>query len=164
MIRNALADEQPNSQRKHDALMTLNMFQPIPVRSGYSGRQEREENVYGQSSGEEQTVQFAITLIQGKWKIRILSSLQKGPARLSQLRRMFPEASKKMLTQHLREMERDGLIVRKDLSGKLRHVEYSLSCARGFAALQLISTLTKWSSQFTSPQLEAETPQYVSGK
>jgi hypothetical protein len=29
------------------------------------------------------------------------------------LRRMFPQASKKMLTQHLREMERDGLVIRK---------------------------------------------------
>jgi DNA-binding HxlR family transcriptional regulator len=44
---------------------------------------------------------------------------------------MFPGASKKMLTQHLREMEKDGLVVRKDLSGKLRHVEYFLSDSKG---------------------------------
>jgi DNA-binding HxlR family transcriptional regulator len=48
--------------------------------------------------------------------------LQHGPVRLSQLRRMFPEASKKVLTQHLREMEKDGLVIRKDLSGRLLHV------------------------------------------
>ena len=53
--------------------------------------------------------QLAISLIQGKWKMRILSQLQQGPVRLSQLRKMFPGASKKMLTQHLREMEEDGL-------------------------------------------------------
>jgi len=45
-----------------------------------------------------------------------------------------------MLTQHLREMEQDGLIVRQDFNGKLRHVEYSLSHSRGFAALRLINT------------------------
>jgi DNA-binding HxlR family transcriptional regulator len=61
---------------------------------------------------------------------------------------MFPLASKKMLTQHLRELERDGLIVRTDLSGRLRHVEYSLSDSGGFAVLQLISTLTEWGSQY----------------
>jgi DNA-binding HxlR family transcriptional regulator len=70
--------------------------------------------------------QLAISLIQGKWKMRILSQLQHGPIRLSQLRKMFPGASKKMLTQHLREMEEDGLIIRTDLSARLRHVEYSL--------------------------------------
>ena len=59
-------------------------------------------------------------------------------------------ASKKMLTQHLREMEKDGLIVRTDLSGRLRHVEYSLSESAGFAVLQLINTLTEWSSQYAS--------------
>lgn len=92
--------------------------------------------------------EFAIALIQGKWKIGILSRLQNGPARLSQLRRMFPRASKKMLTQHLREMERDGLIVRADLSDKLCHVEYSLSDPRGLAVSRLIHMLEIWSTEY----------------
>src|ERR1700730_3445283 len=90
---------------------------------------------------EECSAQLAINLIQGKWKTRILSQLRHGPVRLSELRRMFPKASKKMLTQHLREMEKDGLVVRKDLSGRLRHVEYFLSDPLGFAVVQLICTL-----------------------
>jgi DNA-binding HxlR family transcriptional regulator len=61
---------------------------------------------------------------------------------------MFPEASKKMLTQHLREMEKDGLVVRKDLSGRLRHVEYFLSDSMGLAVLYLISTLTRWGREY----------------
>lgn len=61
---------------------------------------------------------------------------------------MFPEASKKMLTQHLRELEKDGLVIRTDLSGRLRHVEYSLSHSLGFAALDLIDTLTKWGMEY----------------
>jgi hypothetical protein len=61
--------------------------------------------------------QLAISLIQGKWKVRILFQLQHGPIRLSQLRKMFPGAPKKMLTQHLRGMEHDGIVVRSDLSG-----------------------------------------------
>lgn len=92
-------------------------------------------------------VQFAITLIQGKWKLAILFRLEKGPARLSQLRRLFPEASKKVLVQQLREMERDGLLVRTDLSDRLRHVEYSLSHPHGLAVLQLINMLARWSTQ-----------------
>ncbi len=92
---------------------------------------------------EDEPVQAAIALIQGKWKIGILSRLQYGPLRLSQLRRLFPGASKKMLTQHLREMEKDGLIVRSDRSAKVRHVEYSLSASLGSAVLRLIGTLAQ---------------------
>jgi DNA-binding HxlR family transcriptional regulator len=95
-------------------------------------------------------VQFAITLIQGKWKLAILFRLEKGPARLSQLRRLFPEASKKVLVQQLREMARDGLVLRTDLSHRLRHVEYSLSQTRKFAVLQLINMLARWGTQHAS--------------
>jgi DNA-binding HxlR family transcriptional regulator len=97
---------------------------------------------------EECSAQFAISLIQGKWKTPILSCLQFGPVRLGELRRMFPEASKKMLTQHLREMEKDGLVIRRDLSGRVRHVEYFLSDPLGFAVVQLIDTLTRWGREY----------------
>jgi DNA-binding HxlR family transcriptional regulator len=63
---------------------------------------------------------------------------------------MFPGASKKMLTQHLREMEEDGLIIRTDLSARLRHVEYSLETSLGAAMMHLINTLTEWGSQHAS--------------
>jgi DNA-binding HxlR family transcriptional regulator len=101
--------------------------------------------------------QLAISLIQGKWKMGILSQLQQGPIRLSQLRKMFPGASKKMLTQHLREMEDDGLIIRTDLSARLRHVEYSLETSLGVAVLHLINTLTEWGSQH-APTLSLQVP------
>ena len=97
-----------------------------------------------QQSENEWPAQLAISLIQGKWKMRILSQLQHGPVRLSQLRKMFPGASKKMLTQHLREMEEDGLIIRTDLSARLRHVEYSLEDSLGVAVLHLFYTLFEW--------------------
>ena len=91
------------------------------------------------------SAQMAVNLIQGKWKTRILARLQQGPARLGELCRLLPQASKKVLAQQLREMERDGLVVRKDLSGRVLHVEYSLSETGGHAALYLISMLQNWS-------------------
>jgi len=93
---------------------------------------------------EECSAQFAMNLIHGKWKTRILSRLQHGPTRLSELNRLFPGASKKMLAQHLRELEKDGLVIRTDLSGRVRHVEYSLSNSLGLSALSLIEILTEW--------------------
>jgi DNA-binding HxlR family transcriptional regulator len=103
----------------------------------------------------ESPAHLAISLIQGKWKLRILSQLQRGPVRLSQLRRMFPDASKKMLAQHLREMEDDGIIVRSDLSDRRLHVEYSLGTSLGAAVLHLIDTLAEWGAQH-APRLSRQ--------
>jgi DNA-binding HxlR family transcriptional regulator len=154
------------SGKKRDGIVTDTVGEHRSIRHRHAERQEREgvSGIGHQCPTEDdQSIQFAITLIQGKWKIAILSTLQRAPARLSQLRRKFPEASKKMLTQHLREMERDGLIVRADLSGRVRHVEYSLSDSGGFAVLQLINTLTEWGSQYASSLQKAKTVRSFSG-
>jgi DNA-binding HxlR family transcriptional regulator len=68
-----------------------------------------------------------------------------------------------MLTQHLREMENDGLILSTDLSGRLRHVEYPLTDSGGFAVLQLINTLTEWRSQYASSLQRPKTVRRFSG-
>jgi DNA-binding HxlR family transcriptional regulator len=151
MIGDAAGYVGASSGKKRDGIKSGTAREPIPIRRGYAERQEREGGsapCQQCPADDAQSIQFAITLIQGKWKIGILSSVQRGPVRLSQLRRIFPQASKKMLAQSLREMERDGLIIRTDLSGRLRHVEYSLSDSGGFAVLQLMNTLTEWSSRY----------------
>jgi DNA-binding HxlR family transcriptional regulator len=159
MIGNNTGHAQANLGKKRDGIMSDRVRKSMSIWNGYADRQKEEIRVlYRQCPGEEdQSVQFAIALIHGRWKIGIISNLRRGPVRLSQLRRMFPQASKKMLAQQLREMERDGLIIRTDLSGRLRHVEYSLSDSGGVAVLQLINTLTEWGSQYGSslPKPEA---------
>jgi DNA-binding HxlR family transcriptional regulator len=66
----------------------------------------------------------SVHLVQGKWKMHILCSIRSGPVRLGQLRRELRTASKKVLTENLRELEDTGLVVRRDLGGSVRHVEY----------------------------------------
>ncbi len=100
------------------------------------------------SPQEQAAIRFALALVQGKWKIGILCRLQEGPARPGELHRLFPQASKKMLTQHLRQMERDGLIIRTDRSGKVPHVEYCLSKAHGLAVYRLLDFLATWSAEY----------------
>jgi DNA-binding HxlR family transcriptional regulator len=100
------------------------------------------------SPQEQAAIRFAVNLVQGKWKIGILCRLQEGPARLGELSRLFPEASKKMLIQHLRQMEWDGLIGRRDTSGKVPHVEYSLLEPRGVALSRLLHFLAEWSMEY----------------
>ena len=159
MIGNSTGHAQANLGKKRDGIMSDRVRKSMSIWNGDADRQKEKIRVpYRQCPGEEDhPVQFAIALIHGKWKVGILSYLQRGPVRLSQLRRMFPQASKKVLAQQLREMVRDGLIVRTDLSGRLRHVEYSLSDSGGFAVLQLINALTEWGSHHASllPKPEA---------
>jgi DNA-binding HxlR family transcriptional regulator len=68
-----------------------------------------------------------VRLLQGKWKMHILCAIRSGPVRLGRLTRELPTASKKVLTENLRELERAGLIVRQDFGETLRHVEYDFA-------------------------------------
>ena len=71
-----------------------------------------------------------------------------GPVRLGQLRRLIPCASKKVLVQQLHELEKDGIIVRTDLSGKIQHVEYAISAPLGKAVLNLLGLLSDWGLRY----------------
>jgi len=88
---------------------------------------------------------FAATvLFQTKWRIQILCAMRSGPVRLGQLARLIPGASKKMLTQNLRQLEADGIIVRKDLSDIVLHVEYELNESEKEGVCALLDDLAKW--------------------
>jgi DNA-binding HxlR family transcriptional regulator len=64
----------------------------------------------------------------GKWKPRILWKLTRdGTLRYAQIKRDLVSITPKMLTQQLRELERDGLVVRKVYPEVPPRVEYSLS-------------------------------------
>lgn len=69
----------------------------------------------------------AARVLQGKWRIPILCALHGGPVRLGRLVRLLPTASKKVITENLRQLERIGVLVRTDLSDTLLHVEYDYS-------------------------------------
>jgi DNA-binding HxlR family transcriptional regulator len=71
-------------------------------------------------------VQQGLKVLSGKWTIFILCSMRDGPTRLSELKRVNPSASKKALTASLRSLEASGIIVRRDLSTSVLHVEYEL--------------------------------------
>ena len=64
---------------------------------------------------------------QGKWRLRVLQELVKGPVRLSALRRVMPGCSKKVLIDTLHGLEELGWIERHEYPTKLRRVEYSLT-------------------------------------
>ncbi len=72
-------------------------------------------------------VDQAIELLAGKWKPMIVWRLSAGPLRHAELQRAMPQVSQRMLTLHLRELERDGLVERRVFAEVPARVEYSLT-------------------------------------
>ena len=68
-----------------------------------------------------------LDVIGGRWKVPILWHLLQGTLRFSELRRALPGVTQKMLTQQLRELERDGVVDRTVHAAAPPKVEYSLS-------------------------------------
>ena len=68
-----------------------------------------------------------LRVLDGKWTSMVLHALSFGPMRTGQLQRSLEGISKKMLTQTLREMERDGLLTRTIHEAVPPHVEYALT-------------------------------------
>lgn len=78
-----------------------------------------------------------------KWTTLILIALAQHSLRFSEVRRAVPDISKRMLTQTLRELERDGLIERTVHPTKPPSVEYSLT-ALGESLLVPLANLVSW--------------------
>jgi len=99
-------------------------------------------------------MEMTLDLIGGKWKSLILWRLSiDGTLRFGMLKRQFPKVTQKMLTQQLRELERDGLIVRTVYQQVPPKVEYSLS-EMGKTLVPVLQSLCAWGNAF------AESPEY----
>ncbi|WP_298738626.1 helix-turn-helix domain-containing protein [uncultured Chitinophaga sp.] len=88
-------------------------------------------------------VMYAIDILGGRWKLMILYKLEKKTMRFLELKKKLPEISDRMLTLHLRELERDGMIRREVFAEVPPRVEYSLTeSARELVPVWL--QLEKW--------------------
>ncbi|MBD2102576.1 helix-turn-helix domain-containing protein [Leptolyngbya sp. FACHB-261] len=80
----------------------------------------------GQTEGT-RFVQATLKVLGGKWKILILWQLKDEARRFSELKRLMPEISEKVLAQQLRELENDGVVNRKVYPDVPAKVEYSFT-------------------------------------
>jgi DNA-binding HxlR family transcriptional regulator len=71
--------------------------------------------------------EFTLAVLDGKWKTVILSYLKERPCRYSELRRLVPSLSDKMLTERLRDLTRAGLVVRRPVGISSPTERYALS-------------------------------------
>jgi DNA-binding HxlR family transcriptional regulator len=88
-------------------------------------------------------VSATLHLIGGKYKALILWHLMDKVMRFSELRRLVPEATPKMLTQQLRELEKDGLVRRTVYPVVPPKVEYSLT-EKGASLRPILEAMFDW--------------------
>lgn len=89
-----------------------------------------------------------------KWTTLIIMLLDEGPARFNALRRAIPDISQRMLTQTLRNLQRDGLVARQVFPTVPPAVEYSLT-PLGRSLLGPINVLAKWADENMAEVLKA---------
>jgi DNA-binding HxlR family transcriptional regulator len=99
-------------------------------------------------------VEDTLSLIDGKWKIVILYKLLRGTLRFNEIRRRIPAVTQRMLTNQLRELEADGLLIRTVYAEVPPRVEYSLS-ARGRSLEPVLLALREWGDTHLEPRPQA---------
>ncbi|ALP36857.1 transcriptional regulator [Paenibacillus sp. 28ISP30-2] len=98
---------------------------------------------------------YTLSLIGGKYKMIILYCLSENRVmRHNELKRRIGTISFKTLSIMLKELEADGLIIRKEFPQVPPKVEYSLS-ERGLSLIPLLNMMCEWGENNSSPALEA---------
>ena len=85
-------------------------------------------------------------MIGGRWKIPIIFHLLDGRKRFTELARALDGVTQKMLTQQLREMERNGLVERKVFAQVPPKVEYSLT-ELGMSLRPVVDAMCRWGDE-----------------
>ncbi len=96
-------------------------------------------------------VATTVSLIGSKWKLLIIRNLQQRPWRFNELKHNLTGISQKVLTDSLRSMEEDGIIVRTVYPETPPRVEYALS-ALGESMRPIIAAMEQWGAAYLHAQ------------
>ena len=91
----------------------------------------------------------ALKVIGGRWKVFVLYFLFEGPQRLSELRRLIPDVSQKVLVQQLREMEQHGIVHREVFAEVPPRVVYTVT-KLGLSLRPIVGALCDWGRRHAS--------------
>lgn len=88
--------------------------------------------------------ELTLSIISGKWKIIILYYLEtEGILRFSEIKRLLPKITHKVLTTQIRELEEDGIVHRKVFPEVPSRVEYSLTNL-GESLIPIVLMMDEW--------------------
>ena len=97
-------------------------------------------------------VEATLSVIGGRWKPVLLCHLLEGKKRYGELRRLTPNATERMITLQLRELEADGVVARKVFAEVPPRVEYQLT-PFGASLEPLLAAMQTWGQEFKAKQL-----------
>lgn len=86
---------------------------------------------------------ITMSFLGGKWKTVILWYLRNEPKRFSELNKLIPEITEKMLSLQLKQLEKDGIVARKVYPEVPPRVEYFLT-KEGKTVIPILEELAKW--------------------
>lgn len=99
-----------------------------------------------------------VNRVGGRWNLLVLYALEGGTIRFTELRRLVDGVSQKMLTQTLRELERDGLVARHVYASVPPKVEYSLT-PLGESLGGVVAAIRRWAYDHM-PEIESAREAY----
>jgi DNA-binding HxlR family transcriptional regulator len=108
-------------------------------------------------------VEAALDIIGGKWKSIILFRVIERTRRFNELRRLLPAITQRMLTNQLRELERDGLITRKIYPQVPPKVEYSPT-PLGNSLEPVLGSLRTWAETHMPERMQAQSTPAIQAK
>ncbi len=100
-------------------------------------------------------VSTTVSVMGGKWKPTILYYIKDKPRRNSELLRLIPSVTQKVLTRHLRELEQDGIIHREVFPVIPPHVEYTIT-EYGRTLGPILEAMVEWGMHHASQQSKDE--------
>ena len=89
----------------------------------------------------------AVELIGKRWSGAIVAVLLDGPLHFSDIRRLVPEISDRLLSERLKELEAEGVVERRVIDGSPVRTEYSLT-RKGEALEPAVRTLQTWARNY----------------
>ena len=100
-------------------------------------------------------VEATLSVIGGRWKPVLVCHLLDGRKRFGELRRLTPNATERMITLQLRELEADGVVSRHVYAEVPPRVEYEVTeFGRSLEAILIL--MQEWGSAFKARQLAEE--------
>lgn len=91
-------------------------------------------------------VKATTRILAGKWKVAIVWNLSFGMKRFAEIRNLLPGVSEKVLTEQLRQLERDGVVKRKVTHSVPPRVDYALTPA-GDELIPVMQAMCDWGSK-----------------
>ena len=104
-----------------------------------------------QAVDEQCPIEQGLNILSGKWRLKILWHLSKGTSRFNELQRLLGNITTKTLTEQLRELEEQGIILRTVFPEVPPKVEYSLS-ETGRTLKPILGELCEWGKTYQEYQ------------